>query len=551
MRRVAAFLNTHLPSVIAILLALAACVAASPITRQGSHKGRLFLAVVASLLVQLGFWAKKQATPARERAERWLTTGWIIAALFGAFNYYNFDRHEFTTIGDYADVSYYYLNSKYFPELGYSNIYEALLIADHEGPDRFDDVPIYRDLTTYRDLHPRKYALERADVIKANFTPERWEAFKHDANYIFSKEMKGSFSYYFIDHGYNAPPVWTLIGGNLARRVPVENLKWITSLDFLLVALTMLGIYRVCGREALLVSLVFFLCTFSGRWPVLGHALLRFDWLTALIFYVLCLRTGRHGLAGACLAYAALVRIFPAIFGLAYGAFMLRTWIVERRFPLEQKRFVIGALATVLLLGSAAYLYVGKQGVEESIGRIALHGGPEAFSSRRIGLGHLATYKGEWNRREFVANGGIDEKRAELWAAQPYLNMLGLLLVVLAGAYVWWQRQPPHRHTWLAMFTLFASTVPQANYYNMRLLPVLFHTEEMRDPRDRIGLMLLFLVEVATQGVQVLRGDYYAVTAAASMGMLLYFVVMAALLLRERPAAQPEPAQVNAALARG
>jgi hypothetical protein len=540
--RVDTFVKSHWPQLCAVALTLAACIAATPITRNGSHKGRLVLAGVAIVLVQLGFWAHKQASPRREQLGRWITTAWIAAALVGVFNYYNFAKKEFTTIGDYADASYYYLNSKYFAELGYPNFYEAVLVADEEGPRRFTRVTVYRDLSNYRDLHPRRHALERADVVKSRFSAERWDAFKHDVDFLYGHGFGGTYNYYFIDHGYNPPPAWTLIGGTLATHVAVEDLKWVTSIDIVLIALAMLAIYRVAGLQSLLISLVFFLCTFSGRWPVLGHAMLRFDWLAALVFFVLALRSGRHGLAGACLAYAALIRIFPAIFGLAYGATMLRTWVVERRFPAEQKRFLAGGVAMLLILGGASGLYVGKQGVEESIARLALHSSPEAFSSRRIGLATILTYEGEWSRKDINENGGIEQKRADLWELQPYLKMLGILLVVAAGAFVWWQRQKPHRHTWLALYPLFASTFPQANYYNLRLLPVLFHTEEMRNPRDRVGLSMLFLVEVATQGAQVAGGDYYAWCVAASFGLLAYLVVMAVFLARERPAGAEQPA---------
>jgi hypothetical protein len=191
------------------------------------------------------------------------------------------------------------------------------------------------------------------------------------------------------------------------------------------------------------------------------------------------------------------------------------------------------AMVTAILVGGSLARY-GVAAYEEAIPRLALHGSPESFSSRRIGLGHVLLYRGEWSRPEIDAIGGIDAKRAQMWTLYPYLKVMGVALLLLVAWYVWRSKKPVHRHVWMAIFPLFCLTNPQANYYNLRLLLMLYHTEEWHPKRDRVGLTLLFLVEFFTQATHVAGAYYYAVTAVSSIGMFVYLVTMAAMLASER-----------------
>jgi hypothetical protein len=360
--------------------------------------------------------------------------------------------------------------------------------------------------------------------------------------------IKGGFDYFFIDHGYNPPPTWTFVGGGLSNLVPVQHMKVLTSIDIVLIAGLMVLIARTFGVSGMLIALVFFLCTFSGRWPVLGQSILRFDWLTALVASACALKAGRHGLAGASLAYAACNRIFPGVFALPYLAWIARKWLVDKRMPPELVRFATGAAIVAVVVVGGAWLRYGTDTFEAARERLALHGSPESFSSHRVGLGHVALYRGEWTRKEINRVGGMDGKREALWSIYPQLKIAGLVTLLLVLLYSFRSREPVHRLIWLGIFPLFCLTNPQINYYNLRLLLVLFHVERFRDPVDRIGLSILFLTEVASQLVYVLGADRYAVTATTSYGLLLYLITMAVCLALELRAKSPEPAADQAAV---
>ena len=172
-------------------------------------------------------------------------------------------------------------------------------------------------------------ALEHGEELKASaFTPERWASYCHDITYFLDRlSIRAITTNFFVDHGYNPPPTWTLVGGNLAFLVPVERLKAICNVDVVLVVIMFVTIGLVFGIDALLFALLFYAVTFSGRWPILTQALMRFDWVAAVACGMALLKAQRHGLAGACMAYAALNRIFPSIFLLGWGLnFAFDTW---------------------------------------------------------------------------------------------------------------------------------------------------------------------------------------------------------------------------------
>jgi hypothetical protein len=124
-------------------------------------------------------------------------------AVLGAARYFRYDLNNVTGIGDWSDLTYYYLNSKYFDELGYTRLYEAMLIADSQRPARLRTIRRYRELRGY-DLVPVERAYAQRASIERRFTPARWEAFAADVAQLTARPV--DWAYFFKDHGYNPPP---------------------------------------------------------------------------------------------------------------------------------------------------------------------------------------------------------------------------------------------------------------------------------------------------------------------------------------------------------
>lgn len=536
LQRVLRWLWEHAGYLVVLGIFIYLCLQHAPISRMDSHFGRMILATLSIIGLHFAWellrsgqklrWPWRVSDDSIAIRTKLLFLGLLLSTTYAIFNYYQFDKRVFAEVDDYADSTYYYLNSKYFSELGYTHLYEAMLVADDEGPKRFRRIKRYRDLVEYKKLYRRQVALDRADIIKARFSSEQWKAFKHDLNYITSNQIKGGWGYFFIDHGYNPPPTWTLIGGTLSKLCPVEHLKWITMVDFVLIVIMMLAIGRVFGIFPLLVALLFYCVTFSGRWPVLGQSILRFDWVAALVLSVCALKSERRALAGGLLAYAACSRVFPAIFFFPYVVIFLRDLWQTRSIEAKHRRFIIGAGATTALLVSVSMATYGPGAFGEAATNLKLHGGPESYSSHRVGLGDALLYRGETTREEMGKHGGIHGKREQLWALDPWLKLAGLLTLIWLAVCVWHSRSSPHRLIWLSIFPLFCMTNPQINYYNLRLLPLLYHLENHNRYRDRLGLFLLFGIEVTAQHVMILGVERYAVTSITSIGLSVYLLAM-------------------------
>ena len=263
----------------------------------------------------------------------------IVAALLTAFctaavfNYYKFSKRAFGMVEN-MDVCYYYTNAKFFPELGYYELYPAMLLADSEGRNRFKGITRFRNLHDYNIIKRGAYLTpQQSAAIKEAFTPERWEEFKKDVAYWQVHPPSNGWSYFFTDHGFNPPPTWTVVGGMLANWVDIEHIKYLCMLDLALMCLLFAAIAWAFGAETMLFALFWYATTFSGRWPMVATAYLRHDWVVALALSVCLLAPGkrlertRGFLAGGCMAYAASVRVFPAVFFWPYGILFLRdTW---------------------------------------------------------------------------------------------------------------------------------------------------------------------------------------------------------------------------------
>lgn len=512
---------------------------ADPISRNGSHYGRMVLAAVGVIMV--GWASLGMVRPAWRPRPLFLG---VMAALctIGWGNFYQYDTRLLTTTTEYTDLAYYYTNSKYLGEISYDGLYATALLCDRErGRPRTRHIRQVRDLRDY-EMRTIAVAYEYGEQLKqARFTPERWDAYCHDITWFLDRiDRRALRSNFFVDHGYNPPPTWTLVGGNLAELVSVEHIKWICMVDTVLMAI-MFGVAAwAFGLEVMFFAMLWFVISFSGRWPMLGHALMRFDWVAMLGIGMALLKRNHYGGAGAALAYAAWNRVFPAIFLLGWGLEALYDTIRERRVLTKHRRFVIGAtIVTVVMVGGALASY-GVGTMARSASNLRMHN--ETYSSHRVGLGDVLLYRGETTRAEINANGGIYQKELAIRELQWPLRGVGLLAMGLVAAYAWrrrdqaaWQLMP------LAVLPFFCMTNPQINYYNLRVILVLWSAAQLDKPVHRWLLAMLFGIDVITQYTKVIDLDRYTTTVSTSFGLLAYLGVLVGHLIRSRVELSPVP----------
>lgn len=296
---------------IAVLASVALCAASMPgqgVDFEQLKHVNMLLAASATLLFVVHRW--------RPLTSRRLDLSLLLLAILSVVNYSNyFAFHGERVFVHLHDVAHYYLGSKYYDELGYGDLYTAMLRAEAENHDNRFKALEARDLTTYKRVHVREL-LRRSDPVKARFSAQRWLQFRLDAEY-FREGLGPHYGKVLLDHGFNPTPVWALGGGLLTRQVPAGSARgilWLTLLDPFLLALTFTCVLWAFGRQAALLAIFFFCIVFGSTFGWVGGAFLRYPWFFSVVCAFCCLKKRKYGLAGALLAVATMVRVFPIFF---------------------------------------------------------------------------------------------------------------------------------------------------------------------------------------------------------------------------------------------
>src|SRR5262245_6228613 len=135
----------------------------------------------------------------------------VSAILFSAAVFHDAGGLRGGTFVHYGEMFHYYLGSKYFKELGYYELYNAVVTADTEQGNALADIPFLTDLRTYKNIQ-RETVLGDAVRVRGLFSEERWNSFKDDVSFF--KTATGmprspGLRALVMDHGYNASPTST------------------------------------------------------------------------------------------------------------------------------------------------------------------------------------------------------------------------------------------------------------------------------------------------------------------------------------------------------
>jgi hypothetical protein len=382
------FTSRKLPSRLVALLGLAALGAAGALWRDTANApldaGRLDFIRAAVALLAFGAIARELVARRSWPAHEGVVLGVLgLAAVLGVTCFLNLGRPQFVDAGKgqptflhHYDMRTYYPIAKYFPELRFDGVYAAsvLVVAeDRGGLDAMANLGL-RDLRTHEGTTVGAARAHLEDV-RARFTPERWAAFRTDMNYFRRAMGDGGFLGSMNDHGGNATPVWFLVARLLFAWTPAsDGALWLgVAVDALLVVLAFVGLWRAFGLRSALVGMTVFgamdFYQFGSNW---FGAALRHDWLALWCLSLWAMATNRPRLAGALLAWSALIRAFPAlafvtltlpvafdlVLTIRRGRFDARAWARRHR---DFFLLALGAAVTsaVLLTLSVAVFGVG------------------------------------------------------------------------------------------------------------------------------------------------------------------------------------------------
>jgi hypothetical protein len=293
-------------------------------------------AIIAIMAAGAVFYEQHREGLQRPVAERWKRIVGVLLALASITAYNEGFKYGYHRFYHRHDQFHYYMGAKYFPEMGYDGLYKCSAVAQDElGVVRYESEDEIGTGTKTLDMtkevrHPDRRirnlggdnllmavtdVLDHPETCKSHFTPERWESFKADARFFRLSADKGYWEGFQKDHGYNPPPVWTLMGNFFSNLHPATTryLQFLASLDVMLLFGLFAGVWWAFGWRVCMVGIIFWGCQAMATSMWTQGAFLRQDWLFFFVMSACLTRKRYYGLAGASMVYAALLRIFPGL----------------------------------------------------------------------------------------------------------------------------------------------------------------------------------------------------------------------------------------------
>ncbi|MFL5319539.1 MAG: hypothetical protein ACJ790_07765 [Myxococcaceae bacterium] len=321
-----------------------------------------------------------------------------ISGVVGVLCFLNFVRPQFHDAGRNAptflhhyDMRTYFPIAKYFRELRFDGVYaaSAAAVAEDRGPSAVAGSTM-RNLRTH-ELQKVSDAQPYVAEIRARFTPERWSAFTKDMRYFRTAMSDSGFLGSMEDHGGNATPVWFVGAALLFSHAPASDFTlWLGVLvDAALMLAAFGALWWAYGPRTAFVAMTVFgamdFYLFGTNW---FGATLRHDWLALWCLGLAMIRRERFVLAGVFLAWAALIRAFPALTFITLTApvaweFVIRLWRQRRAFSFaaflkDQRPFLriaLGALGATVVLVGASLLMFGASAWAEWLHKVLLLNG--------------------------------------------------------------------------------------------------------------------------------------------------------------------------------
>jgi hypothetical protein len=310
------------------------------------------------------------------------------------------------------EAFHYFLNAKYFKELGYDGLYLASIQAQRETAPLFSGGRTARDMTNYR-IVPLSELRARQEEVRRRFSHARWGEFLRDNRFFEGVNSLERMNRMRLDHGFNGSPTWVFVAGLITSRIDADRgrLTLLGLLDVALLFVMFAVVFRTFGAETGFMSLLIFGLNYLAHFGWTLGAFLRQDWLFASVLALCALKRGRCAASGALFAYASAVRLFPALFLAGPLVHFVRDVSRERRVPEWARRFFVAYVATIVLLAGAGCLSGRGCGAwSEFAHKMSVH--RASWMTNNVGLLNLLVYG-----RDTVTRQGFDASATDPWVA--------------------------------------------------------------------------------------------------------------------------------------
>lgn len=435
-----------------------------------------------------------------------------VLVFVSAANYMRWGPEQLTERADAYDLIHYYLGAKYFDELGYYDLYPALALADHEAGAYSSKLKYYRaqEPGTGYEERPIVDAIERGrEIREREFTPARWQTFSVDFLRLQREFKMGKRLWRILinDRGFNATPAWIMLFSPVAKIVPVEYIKILCLMDVIFLAVGLLFIRWAYGNITVLWGLAFIFISYSFRWPVIGWAFFRYDWVCALLVALALIKKNHYFSAGVMTAFAGLSRLFPVIWLFGPAAKGLVNLVYSRDSSSRWNRKLLllaaGFLITVAVVGSGALLKLGPGTFRAHAINISEHVKPEELSSKRLGYVIGMFYDGKLEPKT------LSYERKQL--IKKYKPIHLIIAFGMLGIMAWFMKNRPNDEIFAYGFIpFFLLLTASYYYYSVRILLIIYHAANIDHARHRNALAILLALEAFSNWVETSFDDHRA-----------------------------------------
>lgn len=344
-------------------------------------------AIVAAALAALAY-ERRRARAGRPVPPRWRRRTGIALGAAAIAAYFSGAVYGWPGGVHLWDQYHYFMGSRYFGELGYDGLYRCATVALNEvrGEEARAPGRMIRNLGVDNTLVPAATALASPQACRGRFTPQRWIAFREDVRFFHDQMGARRFEWMHLDHGYNPPPPWTLVGASLSRLHPasLRYLQLLAAIDVVLLMGVFAALWWGFGWRTAALAAVFWGCQGFSSFYWTGGAFLRQDWLFLLAISIALARRRWFAGAGAAWAMASLLRVFPVLLAIGWMVQVAVSLARRRRIPRAQLRMALGALATAAVVMPASALVAGKDAWSAFARHIRLH--DETALTNHVGL---------------------------------------------------------------------------------------------------------------------------------------------------------------------
>ncbi|MBM4375011.1 MAG: hypothetical protein FJ095_07995 [Deltaproteobacteria bacterium] len=351
------------------------------------------------------FYEQHRKAMQRPIAERWKKFVGVTLALASITAYFNGFSFGYPRYYHRWDQYHYYMGAKYFPELGYTNLYKCAVIAEEElgvrrveldravgqksAPTALVDfrAEMHDADKKVRDLGaeyaaeyggenlliPVQKILEHPEQCKGLFSETRWAAYKEDVAFFRVVSGKQYWTDMQKDHGFNPPPVWTIAGKFFSDLAPtsVHFLQFLAAIDLLYLAGMFAALWWGFGWRVFAVGAIFWGCQSSAPFYWTGGAFLRQDWLFFLVLSAAAMHRRYFKIGGAALVYAGLLRIFPGLVVVGTLVPFVTHLVEKRRMHPDHKQALLGGTIAALVLVPLASVMTMKDDGSPLLRRLA------------------------------------------------------------------------------------------------------------------------------------------------------------------------------------